>query len=320
MVHGLRRRSAGGAVDTVDTRVRLGPVELANPIVAASGTFGHGDEVARVCDPGGLGAVTVKSLAPYAWPGNPPPRLRTTASGMLNSVGLEGPGVEHWVARELPTLVARGARVIASLWGRTVDDFALAAKQLSPALDDVLAVEVNVSCPNIEDRARMFAHSPAATGAAIGAVVAEVGAHPVLAKLSPNTWEIADVAGAALDAGATGLTLVNTVLGLAIDAEARILGLGGGGGGLSGPAIKPVALRAVYEVTRAHPGVPVIGTGGVASGLDAVEMLLAGATAVGVGTITFREPRAMLRIIDELVAWCAEHGVTRVAELTGGLP
>ncbi len=311
----LRRRSVVG----LDTTVRLGPVELTNPIVAASGTFGHGDEVARVCNPAGLGAVTVKSLAPYAWPGNPPPRLRTTASGMLNSVGLEGPGVEHWVAEELPALLARGARVIASLWGRTIEDFALAAAQLGPALDDLLAVEVNVSCPNVEDRSRMFAHSTESTGSAIRAVVAEVGALPVFAKLSPNTWEIADVAGAALDAGATGLTLVNTLLGLAVDADTRTLGLGGGGGGLSGPAIKPVALRAVYEVTRVHPGVPVIGTGGVASGLDAVEMLLAGATAVGVGTITFREPRAMLRIVDELVAWCAARGVTKVSELTGGL-
>jgi dihydroorotate dehydrogenase (NAD+) catalytic subunit len=299
--------------------VRLGPVELANPIVAASGTFGHGDEVARVCDPAKLGAVTVKSLAPYAWPGNPPPRLRTTASGMINSVGLEGPGVEHWVTQELPSLLARGARVIASLWGRTVDDFALAAKELGPALDDLVAVEVNVSCPNVEDRARMFAHSTESTRAAISAVVGEVGAKPVFAKLSPNTWEIADIAGAALDAGATGLTLVNTLLGLAIDADARVLGLGGGGGGLSGPAIKPVALRAVYEVTRVHPDVPVIGTGGVATGLDAVEMLLAGATAIGVGTVTFREPRAMLRILDELVTWCVAHGVTKVSELTGGL-
>ncbi len=317
--HILRRRRRTGSFPEVDTTVRLGSVELANPIVAASGTFGHGDEVARVCDPSRLGAVTVKSLAPYAWPGNPPPRLRTTASGMLNSVGLEGPGVEHWVAHELPLLLARGARVIASVWGRTVDDFALAAKQLGPALDDLLAVEVNVSCPNVEDRARMFAHSTEATRAAIGAVVAEVGATPVFAKLSPNTWEIVDIAGAAIDAGATGLTLVNTLLGLAIDADARVLALGGGGGGLSGPAIKPVALRAVHEVTRVHPGVPVIGTGGIASGLDAVEMLLAGATAVGVGTITFREPRAMLRIVGELVAWCSEQGVAKVSDLTGGL-
>jgi dihydroorotate dehydrogenase (NAD+) catalytic subunit len=313
-----RKRGGKGGV-AVDLSVRLGRIELANPIVAASGTFGHGDEVARVCDPARLGAVTVKSLAPYAWPGNPPPRLRTTASGMLNSVGLEGPGVEHWVARELPLLRARGARVIASLWGRTVDDFALAAKQLGPALDELLAVEVNVSCPNVEDRARMFAHSTASTRAAIGAVVAEVGTTPVFAKLSPNTWEIADIAGAALDAGAAGLTLVNTLLGLAIDADARVLALGGGGGGLSGPAIKPVALRAVHEVTRAHPGAPVIGTGGVASGLDAIEMMLAGATAVGVGTITFREPRAMLRIVDEMIAWCVARGVAKVSELTGAL-
>jgi dihydroorotate dehydrogenase (NAD+) catalytic subunit len=303
----------------VDLRVQLGPMELVNPVVAASGTFGHGDEVARLCDPRGLGAVTVKSLAAYPWPGNPPPRLCTTPSGMLNSVGLEGPGVEHWVAHELPALRALGARVIASVWGRSVDDFALAAKQLAPALTDVLAVEVNVSCPNLEDGARMFAHSTEATRAAVRAVVDEVDGVPVFAKLSPNTFEIVDVATAAIDAGAAGLTLVNTVLGLAIDADARVPALGGGGGGLSGPAIKPVALRAVADVHRAHPGVPIIGTGGVARGLDAVEMLLAGASAVGVGTITFREPRAMLRIVRELTAWCAARGVARVAELSGGM-
>jgi dihydroorotate dehydrogenase (NAD+) catalytic subunit len=303
----------------VDLGVRLGPVALANPVVAASGTFGHGDEVARLCDPSRLGAVTVKSLAAYPWAGNPAPRLCTTPSGMLNSVGLEGPGVEQWVAHELPALRSRGARVIASVWGRSLDDFALAAKQLAPALASLLAVEVNVSCPNLEDGARMFAHSPGATRAAVRAVADHVDALPVFAKLSPNTIELVDVATAARDAGAVGLTLVNTVLGLAIDADARAPALGGGGGGLSGPAIKPIALRAVADVSRAHPGVPIIGTGGVASGIDAVEMLLAGASAVGVGTITFREPRAMLRIVAELTEWCAAHGVTRAADLTGGL-
>lgn len=303
----------------VDTRVRLGPIELPNPIVAASGTFGHGDEVARLCDPSKLGAVTVKSLAPYEWPGNPAPRLHMTTGGMLNSVGLEGPGVEHWVEHELPTLRALGARVIASVWGRTVDAFALAAKMLHPARADLLAVEVNVSCPNLEDRSRMFAHAREPTAAAVTAVVDAVGGLPVFAKLSPNVADLTDVAGAALEAGATGLTLVNTVLGLLVDAEHRRPVLGAGGGGLSGPAIKPVALRVVYDVSRAFPGTPIIGTGGIASGTDAAEMLLAGASAVGVGTATFRDPRAPLRIARDLARWCARHDVVRVGDLVGAL-
>ena len=303
----------------VDTRVHLGPIELPNPIVAASGTFGHGDEVARLCDPAKLGAVTVKSLAPYEWPGNPAPRLHMTTGGMLNSVGLEGPGVEHWVAQELPTLRTLGARVIASVWGRTVDDFALAAKMLHPARADLLAVEVNVSCPNLEDRSRMFAHAPEPTAAAVTAVVDAVGGLPVFAKLSPNVVDLTDVAGAALEAGATGLTLINTVLGLLVDAERRRPVLGAGGGGLSGPAIKPVALRVVHDVSRAFPGTPIIGTGGVSSGTDAAEMLLAGAGAVGVGTATFRDPRAPIRIGRDLARWCGRHDVVRVADLVGAL-
>jgi dihydroorotate dehydrogenase (NAD+) catalytic subunit len=314
MARRTKRRGAG-----VDTTVRLGPLELPNPIVAASGTFGHGDEVARLCDPSRLGAVTVKSLAPYEWPGNPAPRLHTATAGMLNSVGLQGPGVEAWLEDELPRLRRLGARVIASVWGRTLDDFALAAKQLAPARDELLAVEVNVSCPNLEDRSRMFAHSTEATAAAVRAVVEHGPRVPMLAKLSPNASDLCDIARAALDAGAIGLTLVNTVLGLGIDAEHRRPQLGGGGGGLSGEAIKPVALRCVFDVTRAYPATPVVGTGGVSTGLDAVEMLLAGASAVGVGTATFREPRAMLRILDELTTWCEEHGVARVADLIGAL-
>ncbi len=303
----------------VDLRVRLGPLELPNPIVAASGTFGHGDEVARLCDPSKVGAVTVKSLAPYEWPGNPAPRLHMTTGGMLNSVGLEGPGVEHWVEHELPALRALGARVIASVWGRTVDDFALAAKMLHPARGELLAVEANVSCPNLEDRSRMFAHAPEPTAAVVTAVVDALPGLPVFAKLSPNIADLTDVAGAALEAGATGLTLINTVLGLLVDAERRRPVLGAGGGGLSGPAIKPVALRVVHDVGHAFPGTPIIGTGGVMSGTDAVEMLLAGAGAVGVGTATFSDPRAAIRVTRGLSRWCARHGVTRVADLVGGL-
>ena len=304
---------------TLDTRVRLGALELPNPVVAASGTFGHGDELAEQCDPARLGAVTAKSQAPFAWAGNPPPRLQPVGAGLVNSVGLQGRGVDHWVTTELPALRALDARVIASLWGHTVDDFAAGAARLAPVADQIVAVEVNVSCPNLTQHGRPFSHDAAQTAAAVGAVAGVDLAVPMLVKLSPDVADLPGIAGRALDAGADGLTLVNTARALLIDAEVRRPLLGGGAGGLSGPALKPIALRAVHDVARAHPGVPIVGTGGVLCGLDAVEMLLAGASAVGVGTATFLEPRAPLRILDELIEWCERHGVTRVAELSGAL-
>ena len=304
----------------VDLTCRLGPLMLPNPIVTASGTYGYGDEVAKLGDPAKLGAVTAKSLSPYPWEGNPAPRVWEATAGMLNSVGLQNPGVEAWLEHDLPPLLARGARVIVSVWGRSVDDYAKAAAALVPALPKLTALEVNVSCPNLEDRGQMFAAHAEATAAALGAVRDQLPpAFPVFAKLSPNVTDLVAVAAAAISAGAAGLTLINTVLGLAIDAETRRPRLGAGGGGLSGPAIKPVALRAVADVARALPGTPIIGTGGVRTGLDAVEMLLAGASAVGVGTATFFDPRAAEHVVDGLARWCAEHGVTRSADLVGGL-
>jgi dihydroorotate dehydrogenase (NAD+) catalytic subunit len=301
----------------VETGVRLGDLELPNPIVTASGTYGHGAEVARLDDASRLGAITAKSVSATPWEGKPAPRLHMTAAGMLNAVGLQGPGVAAWVEQDVPALRAVGARVIASIWGRSVEEFACAARLLAPARDDLVAVEVNVSCPNLERRSEMFAHDPDATADAIRAVV-DVGLGlPVFAKLSPNVTDLTVIARAAVDAGATGLTLVNTVMGLLVDAETRRPVLGGGGGGLSGPAIKPVALRAVHDVTSALPGIPV--TGGVQSGVDAVEMLLTGATAVGVGTASFFDPHAPHRVLDELIAWCASHGVERVSDLVGAL-
>jgi dihydroorotate dehydrogenase (NAD+) catalytic subunit len=305
----------------VDLGVTLGRVTLPNPIVAASGTFGHGAEVAALCDPRGIGAVTAKSVAIFASQGNPPLRVaEAPGGGMINSVGLPGPGVDAWIAHDLPPLEASGARVIASIWGRTIADYEGAARALKTVAHRVVAIEVNLSCPNVEARSEVFAHAPHTTRAATHAVVDALGgAAPVFAKLSPNVTDLVEIAGAALDAGATGLTLVNTVMGLVVDAEARAPRLGAGGGGLSGPPIKPIALRAVWEVSRAYPRVPIIGTGGVVTGEDAVEMLLAGASAVGVGTATFLDPRATLRIVDELGAWCARNGVASVRDLIGGL-
>ncbi len=304
---------------TTDTEVRLGPIVLPNPIVAASGTFGHGDEVARVCDPSRLGAVTTKSQAPFAWDGNAPPRLHPAVAGMVNAVGLQGRGVAAWVRDDLPALRARGARVIGSLWGHTVDDYREGMSLLASAAPELVAVELNLSCPNTKSGGEMFATNEKDTASVVHAV-AEVGVDvPLFAKLTPGVADLVSIAGAAADAGATGVTLGNTVRALLVDAEARRPVLGSPGGGLSGPAIKPIALRAVHDVHAAHPELPIIGTGGVSTGVDAVEMLLAGAAAVGVGTATFAEPRATLRILGELDRWCQHHGVAAVRELIGAM-
>jgi dihydroorotate dehydrogenase (NAD+) catalytic subunit len=316
-----RARRRGGPEWAVDLAVELGPVHLPNPVVAASGTFGHGAEVAELCEPAGLGAVTVKSVAAFPWTGNPPRRvIEAPAGGMLNSVGLPGPGVDAWIEHDLPALERRGARVIASIWGRSIEEYASAARPLKAVAHRLLALEVNLSCPNVEARNNVFAHSAEATHGAMRAVVDTIGdAVPTLAKLSPNVTDVVEIARAAIDAGSNGLTLVNSVMGLAIDAATRSPRLGAGGGGYTGAPIKPIALRAVWEVSREFPRVPIIGTGGVTSGVDAIEMMLAGATAVGVGTATFAEPRATLRIVDEMRSWCAANGVTDIRTVIGGV-
>jgi dihydroorotate dehydrogenase (NAD+) catalytic subunit len=293
----------------------VGSVTLPNPVMTASGTSGHGAELGRYFDLSALGAVVVKSLSASPWAGNPAPRVHETDAGMLNSVGLQNAGVEAWLADELPALEHTGARIVTSIWGFTVEDFALAAKLLADAPESVIAVEVNVSCPNVEDRRRMFAHSPTATADALDA--ARACARPRWAKLSPNVTDIIEIADAALRAGADALTLTNTVMGMAIDTETRRPRLGAGGGGLSGPAIRPVAVRAVYECRAAFPDAAIVGAGGVATGEHAVELLLAGASAVQVGTATFYDPRAPLRVVHQLERWCDKHGVRRVPDLIG---
>ena len=283
--------------------------------MTASGTVGHGTELGEYLDLSSLGAVVVKSLSAEPWAGNPPPRLHETAAGMLNSVGLQNPGVEAWIEHDLPALEARRARVVASIWGFRVEAYAKAAAMLSDVASRLTAVEVNLSCPNIEGRKDMFAHSPAATAEVVEATAACRA--PRWAKLSPNVTDLTEIAAAALGAGAAGLTLVNTVMGMAIDVELRRPALGAGGGGLSGSAIKPVAVRAVYDCREALPEAPIIGVGGVRTGEDAVELLMAGADAVQVGTATFFEPRAPLRVVDELERWCRRHRVTHVRDLRG---
>ena len=296
----------------------IGSVRLSNPVMTASGTVGHGTEMARYLDYAELGAVVVKSLAPYEWPGNPPPRVHPVAAGMINSVGLQGPGLPRWLAEELPMLTAAGARVVASIWGRTLDDYAAAADLLAAAdreaLRAVAAVEVNVSCPNLEDRGRMFSHSAAMTRAALAATAS--CRLPRWAKLSA-TGDLVDIAAAAVEGGAEALTLINTLLGMVIDTDTRKPLLGGGGGGVSGRAMGPVAVRAVYDVYAAMPEVPIVGVGGIASGDDAVEMMLAGARAVQVGTATFADPRAPAKVLRGLTRWCAAQGIGSVEELIG---
>jgi dihydroorotate dehydrogenase (NAD+) catalytic subunit len=233
---------------------------------------------------------------------------------MLNSVGLQNPGVETWLEHELPELQAAGARVVASIWGFTVEAYEKAAAMLA-GVPGVIALEVNVSCPNVEDRRRMFAHSPAATAEVVEA--SAVAGLPRWAKLSPNVTDLTEIAGAALQAGAEGLTLINTVMGLAIDPETRRPRLGAGGGGLSGAAIRPVAVRAVHDVHTAFPAAPLVGVGGVTSAEDVVELLLAGASAVQVGTATFANPRAPLAVLRGLERWCTRHAVASVTELIG---
>ncbi|HWE70958.1 MAG TPA: dihydroorotate dehydrogenase [Acidimicrobiales bacterium] len=299
----------------VDMTGQVGSVSLPNPVMTASGTAGHADELEAYFPLSSLGAVVVKSISPDPWPGNPSPRVHQTPSGMLNSVGLQGPGVAAWVHNDLPRLVATGARVVVSIWGQRVDDFARAATLLS-TVEGLTAIEVNVSCPNVEDRRRMFAHSPRAT-AEVLAAVHQANPLPLWAKLSPNVADLAEVAEAAIGAGAEAVTLINTVLGMTIDVEARAPLLGAGGGGLSGAAIHPVAVRAVYDVRAALPEAAIIGVGGVMSGADAVELMMAGANGVQVGTATFRDPRAPLRILEEMESWCARRGIRAISDLIG---
>lgn len=281
--------------------VAVGSVVLSSPVMTAAGTAGYGTELGRYGDLAELGAVVVKSLAAFEWAGNPAPRLHAAGAGMLNAVGLQGPGVDAWRRHGLVDLVRAGATVVASIWGRSVDEYVAAARQLDGVDPAVVAVEVNLSCPNLEGRAGIFAHDPDRSGEVIAAV-SRVLDRPVWAKLSANTDRIVDVAAAVRDAGADALTCINTLLGLAYDRRTMEPALAVGGGGLSGPPVHSVAVRAVHDVHAALPGVPIVGVGGIGDGWDATEMFLAGAVAVQVGTATFADPRACWRIQRELLA------------------
>jgi dihydroorotate dehydrogenase (NAD+) catalytic subunit len=295
----------------------VGSVELPNPVMTASGTAGHGAELAPYVDLSALGAVVVKSLSAQPWAGNPALRVHEARGGMLNSVGLQGPGVAAWLREDLPGLLDAGARVVASIWGRTVDEYEAAAAALADAPEQVVAVEVNLSCPNTEAARDLFAHSADATHAAMAAT--EVCGRPRWAKLSPNVTDLVPIAGAARDAGAEAVTLVNTVLGMAIDPASGTYRLGSAerGGGLSGPAIHPIAVRAVHDVHAALPDLPIVGVGGVVDGDDAAELVLAGASAVQVGTATFADPRAPAHVLAGLGAWVDHIARRPIRDMVG---
>jgi dihydroorotate dehydrogenase (NAD+) catalytic subunit len=299
---------------SVDLRTRVGDVELPNPVMTASGTAGHGAELSAYVPLDGLGALVVKSLAIFPWAGNPAPRLHGTVAGMINSVGLQGPGVEAWLEHDLPALAATGARVVASIWGRSVDDYLAAARCLSSAPPCVVAIEINLSCPNLKGEG-MFAQSAMATQEVVAACAA--AARPRWAKLTAAVADVTTIAAGARAGGADAVTLVNTLPAMVIDPVARRAVLGAGGGGLSGAAMHPVAVRAVYDVHAALPDLPIVGVGGVARGVDAAELLCAGAAAVQVGTASFADPRAPRRVLDELALWCQRYGVASIEELIG---
>lgn len=309
-----RRRRRG----RIDLSTELGPVELHSPIVTASGTFGLSDEYLRGIDTRRIGAFTTKSLSAFPWAGNPAPRMVRTPAGMLNSIGLHNPGVDEWIDTYMPAVKGCGIAVIGSVWGRNPEEFAAAAERLARQVC-IVAIEINLSCPNVDEPGEVFAHSVESSSAATSAVVEAVGpfGKPVFAKLSPNLPSLIPVAQAVVGAGAAGLTLTNSVLGMAIDVGRARPSLGTERGGLSGPAIKPVVLRHVYEVASELHDTPIIGTGGVFNGCDAAEMLMAGASAVGIGTASFYDPSAPQRIAEELEAWCLRSGLSAPAEARG---
>jgi dihydroorotate dehydrogenase (NAD+) catalytic subunit len=300
-----------------DLRARLGQAELPNPILTASGCAGSGRELAQFFDVSKIGAVVTKSvmLAPRA--GRPTPRMAETPSGMLNSIGLQGPGIEAFLQRDLPWLLSRGARAVVSIAGGTVDEFAELAGRLSDAAG-VTAIEVNISCPNVEDRGQVFACDPGAASTVIDAVRRRARYDiPVFAKLSPDVTDIVAIARACVAAGADGLSLINTMLGMVIDVDTMRPVLAGLTGGLSGPAIRPVAVRCIWQVREALPDVPIIGMGGVRTGKDALELILAGAALVSVGTTIFHDPSACIRIVRELEEELTQRGVERLSDAVG---
>ena len=301
----------------VDLTTDLAGLALPNPVMTASGCAAAGRELDQFFDVAELGAVVTKSIMRDPRSGRPTPRMAETPSGMLNSIGLQGPGIDAFLADDLPWLVQRGARTVVSIAGSSVGEYAELAGRVGKSAG-VSAIEVNISCPNVENRGLVFACDPTQASTVIAAVRPEVPAEiPVFAKLSPDVTDIVSIADSVITAGATGLSMINTLLGIAIDPDTLRPVLGGVTGGLSGPAIRPVALRCVWQVHAAMPDVPIIGIGGIRTGFDALEFLLAGATAVQVGTVIFHDPGAPMRVVAGLAGELAARGFGKPAEVVG---
>jgi dihydroorotate dehydrogenase (NAD+) catalytic subunit len=306
----------------VDLTSPFGNGTLPNPVTTASGCAGYGREIAKFQPLAELGSITTKTIMPHPRSGRPTPRMAETPSGMLNGVGLQGSGIEYFVEHELPWLAERGARVLVSIAGERVEEFAETAERLN-GRPGVVGIEANISCPNVDNRGLVFACNPATSFDVIAAVreVADPGL-PVYAKLTPDVTSITEIAAACVRAGADGLSMINTLLGMSIDTTTMRPALSGGTGGLSGPAIRPVAVRCVYQVhgamrAGAMPAVPILGMGGIRTGLDALEFVLAGASGIAVGTSIFNDPSAPLRVLTELREALAARGFSKLTDAIG---
>ncbi len=309
--------AAGHDAAAVSMQVDCGGIAFRNPVMTASGTFGYGKEFEGLTDFKNLGGLVTKGISPEPRFGNATPRICETAAGMLNSIGLENVGVEGFARDKLPYLRTSGTRVLVNFFGVTFDDYIECGERLG-RLEGVDGLEMNVSCPNIKAGGIEFGTDPRVLGDLVKACRAVVR-KPLWVKLTPNTADIVALARACADHGADALSIINTITGMAIDARARRPRIATIFGGLSGPAIKPIALRMVYQVRRAGIPLPISGIGGIQNATDAVEFLLAGATTIQVGTQSFVDPDAQGRIVRDLAAWCATEGVRDVRELIGGL-
>ena len=299
----------------VAMQVNLGGLTMKNPVTTASGTFAAGMEYSAFVDVSALGAVTTKGVSLHGWEGNASPRIAETPSGMLNSIGLQNPGVDHLKEVELPWLAAQGATTIVNVSGHSFGEYVAVIEALEEAPVD--AYEVNISCPNVDAGGMTIGTDPASVTEVVKRC-REATERPLIVKLTPNVTDITEIARAAEAAGADALSLINTLMGMAIDAERRKPLLARVVGGFSGPAVKPVALRLVWECHKAVK-IPLLGMGGIASGVDAVEFMLAGATAVAVGTANFYNPTATVEVIAGIADYCERHGVSDVNELIGAL-
>ena len=317
---GAWRDEPADRYDDVDLSVAVGGTRFANPITTASGCFASGAEMDRFFDVADLGAVVVKSVTLEPRQGLPTPRMHETPSGMLNAIGLQNPGIDAWLDRDLPFLLDRGAAPILSIAGRTVDEFAEVAARVRQRGAGIAAVEVNLSCPNVEHRGLVFACSPGPSSAVIAAVREQLPDLPLMGKLTPDVTDVTAVARAVVEAGATGVSAINTTLGMAIDPETGRPRIANTYGGLSGPAIRPMAVRAVHQLhTALGRQVPIIGMGGVRSVSDVVEMVRAGASMVAIGTATFADPVVSHRLVGQLRTWLGERGYGSISDLRGAV-